>query len=81
MRYDVALIKAIWRPERQSDVTAKIIEAFEWLFLIRLAPQLFLWLHQSALQVFIYTTDIKLSNKTCTTDNVMINELNPSFKC
>ena len=30
---------AIWRPIRQNDVTAKTIEAFETLFLIRFSPQ------------------------------------------
>ena len=34
----------------QSDVTAKNVEAFEWLFFIRFWPQYLVQLHQSVLQ-------------------------------
>ena len=40
--FEVARKDGIWKPARQSDVIAKIIEAFEWLFLIRFSHQLFL---------------------------------------
>ena len=32
----------MWRPARQSYVTAKIIDAFEWLFFVRFLPKKFI---------------------------------------